>query len=200
MKRSLSTTTHKKRRYAVLWVDDYGSLAMRKRDIRWYHEHAGPISLPVECDDRFPWGFDQAFSSALHEEHSSDYFSHHLHPQRYTGAALLKRVYDVLRVHCYVWFFLRHFRAQSSRGLFRYGMLVTLPVVAIALVALFSVNTIAFGFVLALCTCSAPLAGVWYYVRLPRNWEYLYGDRASIETLISNAEAEFWKRGLTTRQ
>ena len=195
---SLATTTNKKTLYAVLWVDDYGSLTLRERDARWYHENAGPMSLAVQCDDRFPWGFDLAFSSVLNNGHPQDYLSHHLHPERYVGWAGPKRVYDALRLYFLVWSFLRlrPFIANASRGFFLFGLTVALLAAAFALFVFSFSNLVAFFIVLALCVCGVSLVATWYYVQLPRNWEYLFADRASITALILKAEAEFRKRGL----
>jgi hypothetical protein len=186
----------KKKVYAVLWVDDYGALKLRKRDVDWYHRNAGPISYAVECDDRFPWGFSVAFSSLSRALAAGDYFSHHVHPLRYTGAKAPKRVYDLLRLHYALWSLLRGIPRRVPKDVFRSVLVLGLGGVAAIAVYLFYVNTPAFIALGIPYLAGTLLIALWYYIQLPRHWEDTYADSERIIKSIVKAQAEFERRGL----
>jgi len=60
------------------------------------------IVCQVECDDRFPWGFEVAFSSLTHDLSAGDYFfitcTHYVMWERKRQ----KIIYDALRLYCQV--------------------------------------------------------------------------------------------------
>ena len=93
---------HKRKLHAILWVDDYGSLKLRKKDVEWYHKNAGPISYALECDDQYPWSFDKILKPDYKDEFSYDYLAYHHHPVKWKGARILKKIYDSLKLYMIV--------------------------------------------------------------------------------------------------
>jgi len=206
MKTSSRNTTDKKnnkkkRLYAVLWVDDYGCLKLRKKDIEWYHKNAGPISFALEWDDRCPWSFDLVFKSNSGEDFSYDYLSYHFHPIKYKGAKLPKKIYDSLRLYCLVYsslryfntIFLKHFRL--SKKVFRACLLLILLATFGVLYHLYFLNLLAFFILTVIYTIGVFLMIIWYHVQHPRNWEYPISDKEWIKKHILKAKEEFEKRG-----
>ena len=103
----------RKRIYAVLWVDDYyGPSSLSSKDVEWYHQSAGPISLAVEKDDRYPWSFAKTLKPEAKGISSSDYLAHHYHPVKWKGALVPKRIFDSLRLLPAAWTVIKHFRGH----------------------------------------------------------------------------------------
>lgn len=186
-------TTDKKRLYAVLWIDDYGALKLRKKDVEWYHKNAGPISYAFECDDQYPWAYDMILNSK--EGFSYDYLAHHYHPIRWKGARIPKKIYDSFKLYLVVYSILRTFRIPFSKTVFRL-IVFSIFIATFALISfIYFLSTILFAVLIALYAIVASLAGVWYYVQHPKNWEYKISDAEWNKKIILNAKEEFEKRG-----
>jgi len=186
-------TMDKKKLYAVLWVDDYGSLKLRKKDVEWYHKNAGPISYALECDDQFPWSFDMILNSK--GEFSYDYLAHHYHPIKWKGARIPKKIYDSLRLYLVVHSILRNFKIPFSKIVFR-SIVFLIFIATFVLISLtYFLSPILFTVLIALYAIVAGLVCVWYYVRHPKNWEYKISDIEWNKKFILKAREGFEKRG-----
>jgi hypothetical protein len=186
----------KKKLYAVLWIDDFGSLKLRKGDIEWYHENAGPISYALEWDDQYPWSLDDVLNKKA--DFSDDYLAYHYHPIMWKGSGFPKRIYDRLKLHSKVYTLLRAYQCVPySKTLMRLRNISILTIISIlALITLFNrSNTIAANLLLLLLCFLFGLFIVWYYVRLPGNWEIKISDAEWNKKFILNSKTEIEKRG-----
>lgn len=184
----------KKKLYAVLWIDDYGSLKLRKKDVEWYHKNAGPISYALECDDQYPWSFKMILNSK--EEFSYDYIAYHYHPIRWKGARIPKKIYDSLKLYMVVHSILRNFKIPFPKTAFRLMAFFIVIVIFVLILFTYYLNIILFIILIALYAILASLAAIWYYVQSPKNWEYKILDAEWNRNFILKAKEEFEKRGL----
>ena len=181
----------------MLWVDDYGALPLRKKDVTWYHENAGPISCAFEWDDMYPWSLAFLSNATSGVDFSFDYLSYHFHPLRYRGSKFLKRVYDRLRMYSIVYSLIRALPVRINKWLFRACALgVFLLLVGLLLISL-RVNLIYFGVGTGLLSLIGLLACAWYCVQYGRNsWDYPVSESDWIKDHIMKANAEFSRRGI----
>jgi hypothetical protein len=190
----------KKKLYAILWVDDYGSLKLNKKDIKWYHENAGPISFALEYDDRFPKAFDIVLSSKSGEDFSYDYLAYHFHPIRYTGLKTPKKIYDLLNLYYHIHNLQRIYKKIRTKiplkKKFRILCLPLFLVLIYLLFRIFCINFIAFSIILIFNFVIFFITIIWYYVQSPNNWECPISDKEWIIETILRAKKEFEKRGL----
>ncbi|MEW6033645.1 MAG: hypothetical protein AB1603_02185 [Chloroflexota bacterium] len=184
-----------KRLYAVLWVDDCGSMPLSRKDVDWYHRNAGPISLALENDDRFPWSFRRMLGPGA-PDLSTDYLSHHYHAVRWKGLSLPKKLYDLLHLHWHVRAFMRRTSPDRlSKRAFRLAYGATfLSGIALA-VYLYFLNTLAFALFLAAFLTILSLAVDWFYVQHPRNWQNLLADAEWHRSFLVRIKGEFNRRG-----
>lgn len=75
--------------YFVLWVDDFGRMKLPRKDVRWYHKNAGPISFTIPNDDFYK----AKLSEVLPKISKSDFACHHFHPiegnRNFLGSVLI---------------------------------------------------------------------------------------------------------------
>lgn len=182
-----------KKIYAVFWIDDYGALKLRKKDVDWYHKNAGPISYALECDERFPWSYDYILNAK--NDFSHDYLGFHYHPVRYTGQKIPKLIYDRLRLFIPVSTILRSFNLKTTKKQFRTIALLASLIVFTVVLATYLVNLWIFALSALLYCILIALAGIWYYVQRPKNWEYPMSDSEFNKKFITDAKKEYEKRG-----
>ena len=185
----------KQKIYAVLWVDDYGSVPFSRKDIEWYHQNAGPISFAVEKDDRFPWGFDKT----LNHDFSLDYVSHHYHSVRWKGSSLLKRIFDTLKLgwfaHHIIKFKLMRILLISS---YRNPKIIQALELVASVVLLYFIYHISWQIFTVLIIPYIVLIGLislWFYIHLPRNWEYPISNKEWNKRFLKRIKEELWEKG-----
>lgn len=181
----------KKKIYAILWVDDWSSFPLSKKDIQWFHKNAGPISLCLEMDDRLPRPFREQLRALSRGSngHSIDYMAHHYHSVRWAGSGIAKKIHDAMRLRKYAYFLSRLLRierlAQKVRMVVTYNLgpktirlLFTTGILAFvaAGVLLYNWHWAALVVFLGLgATVSLPI-GLFLYVQLEKNWKYTFSD------------------------
>lgn len=191
-------TMDKKKLYAVLWIDDYGSLKLKKKDVEWFHKNAGPISYAFEHDDQFPWSFDILQNSK--KDFSYDCLAYHYHPIKWIGANIPKKIYDSLKLYLIVFSFMRAYRSiPFSKSFLRLRNIIILIFGIFGFIIFFTyqINILICAIISFFYAISACLFGVWYYVKSPKNWQYMISDFEWNKKFILNEKNEFEKRGFS---
>lgn len=167
-----------KRIYAILWVDDAGSMPLSRKDMNWYHRNAGPVSFAWEKDERFPWSSLRILEKGG-ANLSHDYLSHHLHPVVWADSSLLKKIYDQLRLPWTMNFLIRLLRGLGlTRSHIRLPIYIFTLLFASALVSyLFFLSKPLFIILLLLYAASLLFIGLWLHIRplkmpLKKGWKY----------------------------
>lgn len=196
-----------KKLYAILWVDDWTSFPLSKRDIRWFHKNAGPLSLGLEMDARIPRPFKRQIRLLAEDSDNSDYPSHHYHCVRWVGLRLIKRMYDCLRLRSYIYALARALRmerwGQRIRMTLQYGAkaqgLWLSLVVAVLLflglsILLFTVQPIALAVFIGLGVSVFGPVGLFLAAQRGSNWEPVFSDwdynRAFLQELKRSLQEE----------
>jgi hypothetical protein len=201
-----------KRLYAVLWVDDWSSFPLRKKDIRWFHENAGPLSVGLEMDDRISQPFKKQFRQLRESssDHSTDYLSHHYHATRWIGPSFIKKACDFLRLRWYAYFITRLLGverlAERARIMIVYRnkpritqyLLVAsgiLPFLALSLL-FYTLNPTALIVFWALCIVLLGPIALFIYTQLKRNWEYTFSNWGKNRAFLQELKKTMQKEGL----
>ena len=180
-----------KRLYAILWIDDVGSMPLSPKDVEWYHQNAGPISLALERDDRFPKSFEKVLGSPALSL-SSDYLSHHYHPIRWKGLSYPKRIYDYLQLHWRFRSILRFTRMEAlPKRLFRLVWSLALVALGLLIYYLYYLSPPAFFGLGVLFLLLIGLVGVWFYVQYPGNWQDFFPDKMGHRSLLLRIKDDF---------
>ncbi len=200
-----------KRLYAVLWIDDWSSFPLPERDIRWFHENAGSLSLGLEMDERLSRPFKKQFKQIKESgsNYTTDFLSHHFHSVRWAGPRLIKKIYDFLHLR-WCAYLLTHTLgidkwAESAREKLLYvnrskGMLwllLTGAILSLLVVSLILYNLSLAAMLIFIVFYAALLGfiGLFLYVQL-RNWEYMFAYWEWNKEFLQGLKRIFQEEGL----
>ncbi len=177
----------KKTLYAVTWVDDYGSYPLSKAQVRWFEENAGPLSLGLEMDERFPRPFARQLRQMRGDSGPpSHYFCHHYHPVRFKASRRAKRVYDFLKLRYLISFLvqalgiLKPMKNRKMRGgdPLKYVRTLGIGLAVVLLAVVYYLGILKEQLLILACvsTILVGLTGLILYINQPRNWEHDFSN------------------------
>jgi hypothetical protein len=192
--------------YAVLWVDDYSSFPLPRAKRQWFERNAGPLSLGVEIDQRFPRPFTPQLDQLRKDTGPpSHYLGHHYHPLRFRGHTGIKRIYDLFKLRYFISFsmrttgILRSLKVRQTKGLGPNKTLAFLGA-GLMLVLLIAILYLGIWSDLFLLLLLAPYAvligliGLVLFVHLERNWVHDFSDWEWNSQFLRELKGLFEKR------